>query len=197
MQYNFNPTSNIVDYDIKEYKNGYFLGLIGANKSVRIFIIKNLMVQYLNYVIKLKYNYSLELLNFYLEKKYYSNFFNNKKLLVQNLNNLLAVRLLNLIWQYKSFLWFKGRNFLSNLNKNTLFINNGRIKHLQFKKLSTFDWIFSRKSRYLGIKSNSYIFLHIYLNLIHKSYKPNIYTGKGIRLRGIYLKKKIGKRKIY
>jgi hypothetical protein len=101
----------------------------------------------------------------------------------------------NLVWKFQSILWFKGRNFQS--NKTYLFINNGRIKQPKFLIPNNLIWNLSKKRKFLRFKTNSSNFIQLYTYLLYQICKPNIYTGKGIRIRGLSIRKKLGKRKTY
>jgi hypothetical protein len=195
MLYTKKTCPNTIDYKIKEYKNGYMLNLIGSNLAIRIFIVKNFGVKLVHSNIKLYEYYANMIHNLYLYIRKHKNIFIKMNKFVKSSESMVSQAILNSVWKFKNFLWFKGRSFVA--KKDLLFINNGRIQQLKFQPPIILNWILSRKRKFMGIKSNSLNFLQLYIYLMYTSYFPNTFTGKGIRIRGLMLRKKLGKRKIY
>jgi hypothetical protein len=195
MLYKNNFCASINDYEIKEYKNGYFLGLVGSNSTVRIFVAKSIIINSLNFIIQLQQKFEYIAHSFYINNYINNYFFKKKKMSLQSIKNRINTLMTNLVWKFQSILWFKGRNFQS--NKAYLFINNGRIKQPKFLIPKNLIWNLSKKRKFLRFKANSSNFMQLYTYLLHQILKPNTYTGKGIRIRGLLVRKKLGKRKTY
>jgi hypothetical protein len=195
MTYKNNFCASITDYEIKEYKNGYFLGLIGSNSTIRIFVAKSIIINSLNFIIQLRQKFDYITHRFYINNYINNYFFKKKKISLQLIKSRIKTLMTNLVWKFQSILWFKGRNFQS--NKAYLFINNGRIKQPKFLIPKNLIWNLSKKRKFLRFKTNSNNFIQLYTYLLHQTFQPNIYTGKGIRIRGLPIRKKLGKRKTY
>jgi hypothetical protein len=193
MVYKNSLGANIIDYEIKEYKNGYFLGLVGSNTTIRIFVTKSIIINFKNFIILLRQNFEYITHCFYITNK---NFFLKKKnFLLQLIKSRLMSLMTNLVWQFRSILWFKGRSFQS--NKEYLFINNGRIKQPKFLMVKNLVWSLSKKRKFLHFKTNSNNFIQLYTYILQQTLKPNIYTGKGVRICSLPIRRKLGKRKTY
>lgn len=195
MLYKNSFCASIIDYDIKEYKNGYFLGLVGSNSTIRIFVTKSIIINSLNFIIQLRQKFDYIVHSFYINNYKNNFFFSKNKVQLQLIKSKMMSLMTNLVWKFQSILWFKGRNFQS--NKSYLFINNGRIKQPKFLIPKHLIWNLSKKRRFLRFKTNSSNFIQLYTYLIHHIFKPNSYTGKGLRIKGLFIRKKLGKRKTY
>lgn len=195
MFYKKNYYSNISDYEIREYKNGYFIGLVGSHKAIRIFVAKSVIMQFWNNRILVQNRQNLLLHKFYLAQLH-RNFLMLKYRFVRYIESIISLKSINMIWRYHNLLWFKGRSFRIN-KARCLFINNGRIRQPKFYIPFNIVFTLSRKRKFLRLRSSSHDFVQLYIRLLQNVYKPNPYTGKGIRIKKLLFKRLVGKRKIY
>lgn len=96
MVYKNSLGANIIDYEIKEYKNGYFLGLVGSNTTIRIFVTKSIIINFKNFIILLRQNFE------YITHCFYINcnknfFFKKKNFLLQLIKSRLMSLMTNLV----------------------------------------------------------------------------------------------------
>lgn len=187
----YSPIQNFI---IKKYKNGYLIGLIGANTTVRIFIAFSSIIDKDGFLIIFKQNFK-----FLLSKLYGVNIYNNLnylKYVMQLIKHLITLKMTMILQKFKNKLWFKGRSFHIKAYPK-LFINRGYVKIFKFVLPLIFNVTLGQKLRYLRIYTNNLELLYQYIYLVRERYKPNSYTGKGIRIKNLLLRKKSGKRKIY
>jgi len=194
--YKFFLNINLFNFKYIEYKNGYFLGLVGANITIRIFIIKTLLLNWRKNLILFNKKTSYQYIKFYFSYFLCPNFKFKFKKFIKYIVGILNTKLINLCCIFKSILWFKGKAFrINKLNK--LFINTGRLKHSRFEIPNSFNFDLSRKKKFLRLGAYSDEFLQLYIHLLQDENKPNPFTGNGIRIKNKVVQKKLGKRRVY
>lgn len=144
--------SKIQDLEIKKYKNGYLLGLIGANSTIRIFSSTTITFDHDRFMVILKSNLKYLFLNLYKIKFYKS--LNNFKAQMQFLLQHITLQTTMLLQRFSDKLWFKGRNFRTN-TMDTLFINRGYVKLFKFLIPKILNIVLGKKQRYLRIRADS------------------------------------------
>jgi hypothetical protein len=104
MTYKNNFCASITDYEIKEYKNGYFLGLIGSNSTIRIFVAKSIIINSLNFIIQLRQKFDYITHRFYINNYINNYFFKKKKISLQLIKSRIKTLMINLVWKFQSIL---------------------------------------------------------------------------------------------
>jgi hypothetical protein len=104
MLYKNNFCASINDYEIKEYKNGYFLGLVGSNSTIRIFVAKSIIINSLDFIIQLRQKFEYIAHNFYINNYINNYFFKKKKISLQLIKSRIKALMTNLVWKFQSIL---------------------------------------------------------------------------------------------
>jgi hypothetical protein len=97
MLYKNNFCTSINDYEIKEYKNGYFLGLVGSNSTIRIFVAKSIIINSLNFIIQLRQKFEYIAHSFYINNYINNYFFEKKKISLQLIKSRIRALMTNLV----------------------------------------------------------------------------------------------------
>jgi hypothetical protein len=97
MLYKNNFCASIIDYDIKEYKNGYFLGLVGSNSTIRIFVTKAVIINSLNFIIQLRQKFDYIIHSFYINNYKNNYFFSKNKIRLQLIKSRMMSLMTNLV----------------------------------------------------------------------------------------------------
>jgi hypothetical protein len=93
----YSPIQNFI---IKKYKNGYLIGLVGANTTVRIFIACSIKVDQDGFLIIFKQNFK-----FLLSKLYGVNSYNNLnyfKHIMQLTKQLMTLKFTTILQKFKN-----------------------------------------------------------------------------------------------